>query len=254
MHYRLLGLCAEYVHICEVSAREAGKGSSDFIEAICTRRIFIVDSKEYIDRLRHLENTVWITRKNRINAEERLLCINRFVQHINIYYACLSAAIAIFTLWYSDKALAMLGAILAPIVTICIAFLNSQRYEQRAADIKRNYIELQKVLYKVQRLELEENSDLSKLEEIENEYCGLMDKVENHRSCDHWKTCAQSNCTEGNAKENTPEKGKTFWEFVNLYFPKVCYFGYQIISWIMHALAYLAPFAAYVLLRFLFDY
>lgn len=81
-----------------------------------------MDKDKYLEHLKKLENAIWTTRKNRINAEKRLLSINRFVQHINIYYACLSAAIAIVGLWYADKALTMLGAILAPIVTICVVF------------------------------------------------------------------------------------------------------------------------------------
>lgn len=211
-----------------------------------------MDNNKYIDYLEGLENAVWTTRKNRINAEERLLCVNRFVQHINIYYACLSAAIAIISLWYTDKALTMLGAILAPIVTICIAFLNSQRYEQRAADIKRNYVELQKILYEVRGLKLKNGDmqpDLNEVKKLEDMYCELMDKVENHRQCDYWKTCFESGVWNKNGSSKHPIIQKiTEWRH------KVYYLGYVGVRWSMHGLAYIAPIVGYVLVRFLFAY
>lgn len=206
-----------------------------------------MNNDKYIKYLESLENAVWTTRKNRINAEGRLLGVNRFVQHINIYYACLSAAIAIIGLWYTDKALTMLGAILAPIVTICIAFLNSQRYEQRAADIKRNYVELQKILYEVRRLKSgggDATPDWSKVKELDNKYCELMDKVENHRQSDYWKTCFESGTWDKKDSEHP------FLQKIH----KAYYRGYIGLRWSMHGLAYVAPIIGCVLLRFLFAY
>lgn len=205
---------------------------------------------EYIEYLNVLEDTVWKTRKNRINAAERLLSTNCFVQHINIYYACLSAAIAIISLWYTDKALTMLGAILAPIVTICIAFLNSQRYEQRAADIKQNYIELKRVLYSIQRLKLEASDtspNLSIVEELEDRYCKLMDKVENHRPCDYWRTCFESGNWDKPKSEQFSQKMKRWFHILR-------YHTYVVLRWSMHGFAYLAPIVGYALLRSLFVY
>lgn len=199
-----------------------------------------MDKDIYLSHLKKLENAVWTTRKNRINAEERLLSINRFVQHINIYYACLSAAIAIVGLWYTDKALTMLGAILAPIVTICVVFSNSQRYEQRAADIKRNYIKLQKILYQIQRLELEDTLEPTQLESLENEYCELMSEVENHHQCDYWKTVYQSGSV---GKKDAPLKfGK--WKY--LLYRAICYF--------LCASAYVAPFLGYFVIKAILAY
>ena len=194
-----------------------------------------MDKDIYLSHLEKLENAIWTTRKNRINAEERLLSINRFVQHINIYYACLSAAIAIVSLWYTDKALTMLGAILAPIVTICVIFSNSQRYEQRAADIKRNYIKLQKILYQVQRLELADAIDPTQLESLENGYCELMSEVENHHQCDYWKTVYQSGFA---GKNDAPPK-----------FEKWKYFLYRGICCLLCVSAYVAPFLGYFVIN-----
>lgn len=199
-----------------------------------------MDKDAYLAHLKKLENAVWTTRKSRINAEERLLNINSFVQHINIYCACLSAAIAIVGLWYTNKALTMLGAVLAPIVTICVVFLNSQRYEQRAADIKRNYIKLQKILYRIQRLEFEEAIDLTELESLENEYCELMSAVENHRQCDYWKTVYRS--ASESKKEATPKFDK--W--------KHCL--YRGICWLLRGFAYIAPFLGYLAINAILDY
>lgn len=41
-----------------------------------------MDSEKYMEELKKLEEVIWETRKSRINAECRLLAINRFVQHM----------------------------------------------------------------------------------------------------------------------------------------------------------------------------
>lgn len=110
-------------------------------------------------------------------------------------------------------------------------FLNSQRYEQRAADIKRNYIKLQGVLYRIQRLKLEDFIDSSQLENLENEYCELMSEVENHHQCDYWKTLYQSGSW---SKKDTDSR-----------FGKWKYLLYCGICWILRCSAYIAPFVGY---------
>jgi len=203
-----------------------------------------------VSNIDKLESAIWTTRKCRINAEERLLFTNSFVQHINIYYSCLSAAFAIIALWYENKALTMLSAILAPVVAICIVFLNAQRYEQRAEAIKRNYIELQRLLYRVQRLKLSAGNEdkavqnyLSELQKIQEEYGSLMKDTENHLPVDYWKTIRQEK-VEKQPSDNERKEHR-----------KICFlsYGYECIIWIAHGIAYIAPVLGYFIIAFILE-
>lgn len=201
-----------------------------------------------VSSIEKLESAIWTTRKCRINAEERLLFTNSFVQHINIYYSCLSAAFAIITLWYENKALTMLSAILAPVVAICIVFLNAQRYEQRAEAIKRNYIELQLLLYKVQDLKLSVQErkvpDFSReIWEIQEKYSSLMRDTENHLPVDYWKTMRQGKA-ENQPSDNERKEHR-----------RICFlsYGYECIIWLVHGIAYTAPILVYFIIAFVLE-
>lgn len=212
-----------------------------------------MDNEKYTQELEKMDNVIWETRKSRINAECRLLAINSFVQHINIYYACLSAAIAIISLWYTDKALTMLGAILAPIVTICIVFLNSQRYEQRANSFKQNYIELQKLLYDIRLQKLEPKYNKESIEKLQNRYCELMTSVENHRPCDYARVIVEtkektSNATKCEKNQNQTPSKKNYPKYGP--FPiEWCYYGSCVCFWIIRILSYSAPLTGYIILE-----
>lgn len=210
-----------------------------------------MDRETYMEELKKLEEVIWETRKSRINAECRLLDINRFVQHINIYYACLSAAIAIVGLWYTDKVLTMLGAILAPIVTICIVFLNSQRYEQRANSFKQNYIELQKILYDIRLQKLDPKYNKESMENLQNRYCELMTSVENHLPCDYGRVIVETK--EDNDQTTGTDKNKKNHPMYGPFPIEYCYYGSCVCFWIIRVLSYSAPLIMYGILEGIFN-
>ena len=177
----------------------------------------------YQKQRKSLENSIWLTRKSRINAEERLLSFNNFVQGLNIYYSCLMAVVSILGLTFENKALAIEGAILSPVVVICIVFLNAQGYEKRAQELKRNYIELNKLLYEVRQLELKEDPEAKALQSCSQKYCELMKFAENHRPWDYWKTNI------GNTEHNNKRYDKGF------------YIAYKTTAYLLRGTAVVAP-------------
>ena len=190
--------------------------------------------KIYQEQRESLENSIWTTRKSRINAEERLLSFNNFVQGLNIYYSCLMAGVSILGLVIENKALAVEGAILSPVVVICIVFLNAQRYAKRAQDLKRNYIELNKLLYEVRQLELKEDPEAKALQICSQRYCELMEFAENHRPWDYWKANADKKANADQAE--CPNKG----------YDKVFYIAYKTAAYLLRGVAIGAPLLLFV--------
>ena len=56
-----------------------------------------------LEALERLYNAVDLTRTNRINASNRLLKTEHFVQAINIYYSCVAAIVTVLSLMYPEK-------------------------------------------------------------------------------------------------------------------------------------------------------
>lgn len=141
--------------------------------------------KEYKSLLR-LKKTVIQTRLNRINAANRLLSTEKFLQCINIYYSCCSACIAILGLISASKALAVVSAILTVVLAISIVFLNAQKYGNRSQELKNNYISLHGLLYEIELAEA--RNDVSKLDNFTKRYCKLLQTSENHSNLDFLRT------------------------------------------------------------------
>lgn len=156
----------------------------DEIESKIEMRISKHDepSKEYADLL-ELKKAVSKTRLNRINASNRLLITERFLQNINIYYSCFTSAIAILGLKTNLQEVEVWSAILTVILAISIVYLNAQKYGSRAQELQTNYIALHKLLFDIQAAI--SSNDTSKNTEFIDRYCELLQTSENHTKYDH---------------------------------------------------------------------
>lgn len=128
-----------------------------------------------------LKRSIYITRKSRINASERLINSEKFIQVINMYYSCFLCGMSVYSLISTDS-FSIISTILSIVLTISIFFFSSQRFGDRAQYFKKNYIELQKLYFKIENLGEEEN-----LKEYKNEYINLLLDSENHSTYDYYK-------------------------------------------------------------------
>lgn len=135
-------------------------------------------------KLNSLKTSIWITRKARINASERLLSLEKFIQYINIYYSCFLCVLSVYGLTVSKDKIGLISAILSIILTIFIVYLNSQKFGERAQQLKINYIALQELYFILDNLD-EEN--LENLEKYQNEYTKLLANCENHSTYDYYR-------------------------------------------------------------------
>lgn len=137
-----------------------------------------------------LSNKIWITRKCRIVASERLEKAELYAQIIFVYYSVILISLSIWTLFpeHVDSALSLI-LVVASIGLLCISlFIASQNYKNRAIALKSCYIKLEGLGTKLEILK----SDILEMDEkkqifinIENSYLQLLDNVENHSDFDY---------------------------------------------------------------------
>ncbi|SFJ23983.1 hypothetical protein SAMN02910355_1731 [Terrisporobacter glycolicus] len=135
------------------------------------------------ENLKSLKYNVWMTRKARINASERLLYLEKFIQYVNIYYSCFLCILSVYGLTTTNYKIGIISAIISIILTILIVYLNSQKFGDRAQQLKSNYIDLQKLYFKLNNID--ENA--TSLIQYQNEYAELLSNCENHSSHDYYK-------------------------------------------------------------------
>lgn len=134
--------------------------------------------------LENFKNNVWKTRKARINLAERLNKNAFFVKFLNIYYSCAIIILNLFDISNDKYDFSVILLATSIVLTISIIFFDSQQYPQRSENIKKCYIDLQKIYLEVG------NSNFS----IKNEeYYKILKDTENHSEYDYYKVLIDIN-------------------------------------------------------------
>lgn len=151
--------------------------------------------------LEKFKDNVWLTRKARINASERLIYANKFVKVLNVYYSCFLIVLSIIDILYEDLDFGSLSLIITIILTISLFFIDSQQFAERANSLKNNYIDMQKILFHISNENIGEMKDY---------YLDLLSGCENHTNADYYKAMLQSD-------ENLMGKMWNFIKYIFLY-------------------------------------
>lgn len=153
--------------------------------------------KNVVDEfIMQLDNKIWITRKCRINAAERLLKAANFVDFMNVYYSVFLILLSLVSVSpYVDNAtmISYINLACSITLTISIIYATTLGYKERSAALKQNYIALQELL---DRLKLTKEQD--EIQKINKEYCDLLRLVENHKHIDYLdliRTGSVKSCT-----------------------------------------------------------
>lgn len=143
---------------------------------------------------RQLENKIWITRKSRINASERLLAMANFIDFVNVYYSIFLILLSLIPTSSdapeSNTILSYVNLACSITLTISIIYATSLGWKERSAALKQNYIALQSLL---DRLMLLEEDDKAGIGEINKEYCALLLTVENQKQIDYFRVLLTGN-------------------------------------------------------------
>ena len=129
-----------------------------------------------------LSRNIWITRKCRINASERLLSHAKYIEILNVYYSIFVIILSLLSLTEQDNLLSIA-------LTISIIYANSAGYRDRSSSLKQNYIALQLLL---DQLSCTRNDDTKCILSISAKYAVLLKASENHIPIDLYRLKANS--------------------------------------------------------------
>lgn len=128
-------------------------------------------------------NKIWVTRKTRIYTEQRLKRKAFLSQLLMIVYSFLLVAISVWNLVHSSQPLNMLSVFGSIAVLISSVFLLSQRYTERALEMRNCYIRLDELYYKVKKSEI--SKDYNSVEQLQSEYTSILLNIDNHSDYDY---------------------------------------------------------------------
>lgn len=151
--------------------------------------------KEY-EALRELKRSAAKTRLCRINAANRLLKTEWFLQGTNVYYSCFVVVLSILSLLTDYRPVAVWSVLISAILSVSVVHLNAQKYESRSAALQDNYLALHRLLLKIEnenaKCDSEHRIEESRLKEYSEEYILLLKTSENHTELDNllriWKS------------------------------------------------------------------
>lgn len=126
---------------------------------------------------------IWVTRKTRIYTEQRLKRKALISQLVMIVYSFLLVAISVWNLVCSSQPLNMVSVFGSIAVLISSVFLSSQRYTERALEMKNCYIRLDELYHKVKKSET--SKDYNSVEQLRSEYTSILLNIENHSDYDY---------------------------------------------------------------------
>ncbi|WP_141694276.1 SLATT domain-containing protein [Desulfosporosinus sp. BG] len=100
------------------------------------------------DLIDSLLRKIWITRKCRIVASERLENAELYAQFIFVYYSVILVSLSIWTLFpeHSNSTLSLISVIASIGLLSVSLFITSRNYKNRALALKSCYIKLENLL------------------------------------------------------------------------------------------------------------
>ncbi|WP_033117444.1 SLATT domain-containing protein [Intestinimonas butyriciproducens] len=131
-----------------------------------------------------LNRNIWITRKCRINASERLLSYAKYIEILNVYYSIFVIILSLISLTEQDNLLSIISLACSIALTISIIYANSASYRERSSSLKQNYIELQLLL---DQLSCINDDDTECIMSISTKYAELLKASENHIPIDLYR-------------------------------------------------------------------
>lgn len=124
-----------------------------------------------------LDRNIWITRKCRIHASERLLSHAKFIEALNVYYSVFVIILSLVSLTRQDNILSLISLALSIALTISIIYANSTGCRERSFALKQNYIDLQMLLDQLSYIDADDQESVIG---VSAKYAELLKSSENH--------------------------------------------------------------------------
>jgi hypothetical protein len=149
-----------------------------------------------------LSNNIWITRKSRIEAAERLASNARHSQHLVMAYSVFIVVLSILDVTNSSRDYGPQLLIASVVILSASLYIPSVRFADRAGSFKNCYLKLDLLYKRLNKLSPTPTSpaEIEELSSIEKAYNTVLAETENHS---HYDYCLAVWRIEG-------EKGSTF--------------------------------------------
>lgn len=146
-------------------------------------------------------DSIWWTRKARIQAEKRLLANAFQTQILLLWYSFCSVAISIYYLQFAvENNYAGISWVVFSVLVLCISgFINGLNFKERAALIKECYETLNGLYHKAK----EPDASIS---DISTEYEQVLNMCENHIEIDYYIAMCEIFLTRGASKGSITSK------------------------------------------------
>lgn len=132
-----------------------------------------------------LSETIWWTKKARIQAAERLLANDFHTQLILVWYSLFSVTVAIYFLKFSPHSdFAQVSMVIYSVMILSASlFMSGRNFRERGMLMKQGHEQLN-LLYR-KALTAENGSDHTALNAISEEYQNVVNSTENHKEIDY---------------------------------------------------------------------
>ena len=154
--------------------------------------LWLFGGSEHCGDGKRFERNIWITRKCRINASERLLKSAKFVEFLNVYYSIFVITLSLLSLIQHNDQFSFASIVLSIALTISIVYANTTGLRDRSTVLKQNYIDLQVLLDQLFYIEATETE---KVLTVSDKYAELLKLSENHLSIDLYRVKSTSSDT-----------------------------------------------------------
>lgn len=140
--------------------------------------------------LSDLIRRVWITRKSRIEASERILKKHNLYQGLLVYYSIVIVAYSIWNIQPTNTEGRITEAslflmIVSIIFSLFSLYVSTKNLQEKYFNLKMNYIELDKIYGRLK--EIESTSSIHEFSEIHMQYNNLLSSVDNHETIDYYR-------------------------------------------------------------------
>lgn len=139
-----------------------------------------------VSRLESLLNKIWLTRKARIKAAERLERFDFLAQILVNYYTLFIVALSIWTLYDSTNAqLISVITIIASVLLFGLSiFVTSRNFKGRSLTFKDCYIKLDELYTEGELLKSSQSLTIQNTLDLQKEYNKILNGIENHTTLD----------------------------------------------------------------------
>lgn len=182
-----------------------------------------------------LLDSIYITRKSRIEAADRLKQFDNWISNINIYYSAILIVFSICTITNGNEYVNISLVSSSILVFAFNTFAVSQNFKDKYLGYKQNYIALDSLYRKI---DTDNNIDDEILSSFNEQYIELLSNCQNHTTLDYYKVIISDKSLMG-------KKAYTKKKIFSIY---AYYIYHKIKTLVIIACSIIAPFVVPVII------